>query len=142
MRRAKAALTAASFIVLPATSAFLAGFGAAHATGGTPGQVSGLVFNDVDTNGTKAATGEPGVDGITVKAYTSLAGVDTEVGTATTAGGGIYNINLASVNLGDSIKVVFSNFGAYQAVYSAQTTQTVTMATGTSGGGSSARGSA
>jgi hypothetical protein len=132
MRRAKAALTAASFIVLPATSAFLAGFGAAHAA--SPGQVSGLVFNDVDTNGTQAATGEPGVDGITVKAYTSLAGIDTEVGTATTAGGGIYNINLPSVNLGDSIKVVFSTLGTYQAVNPAQATQTVTMATGTSGG--------
>ena len=132
-RRAKAALTAASFVVFPATSAFLAGFGTAHAVGN--GLLTGLVFNDVDRDGSQAASGEPGVDGITATAYTSLGGIDTAVGTAVTANGGSYSINLnATVALGDPIKVIFTGLGTNQAVNPAQTTQTVYMRTGTSGG--------
>lgn len=133
VRRAKAALTAASFVVLPATSAFLAGFGTAHAVGG-PGAVSGSVYLDANRNSTQDG-GEAGVDGITATAYTTVGGVDTQIGSpVTTAGGGLYNINLSNVSAGDFIKVVFTNLGANSAVSIGGTTQTATLATGSSGG--------
>lgn len=133
VRRAKAALTAASFVVLPATSAFLAGFGAAHAIGG-PGAVGGSVYMDANRNGTQDS-GEAGVDGITATAYTTVSGVDTQIGSPTaTAGGGLYNINLSNVSAGDAIKVVFTNLGANTAVSIGGSTQTATLATGSSGG--------
>ena len=133
VRRAKAALTAASFVVLPATSAFLAGFGAAHAVGG-PGAVGGSVYMDANRNGTQDS-GEAGVDGITATAYTTVSGVDTQIGSPTaTTGGGLYNINLSNVSAGDAIKVVFTNLGANTAVSIGGSTQTATLATGSSGG--------
>lgn len=131
--RAKAAITAASFVVLPATSAFLAGFGAAHAVGG-PGAVAGSVYTDANRNGTQDS-GEAGVDGITATAYTTVGGVDTQIGSpAVTAGGGLYNINLSNVSAGDAIKVVFTNLGTNTAVSLGGATQTATLATGSSGG--------
>jgi uncharacterized repeat protein (TIGR01451 family) len=133
VRRAKAALTAASFVVLPATSAFLAGFGTAHAVGG-PGSVAGSVYLDANRNSTQDS-GEVGVDGITATAYTTVGGVDTQIGSpAVTAGGGLYNINLANVSAGDAIKVVFTNLGTNTAVSIGGATQTATLATGSSGG--------
>jgi uncharacterized repeat protein (TIGR01451 family) len=134
VRRAKAALTAASFVVLPATSAFLAGFGSAHAVG-SPGAVAGTVYLDANRNGL-LESGEVGVDGITATAYTtSVGGVDTQIGSpTTTAGGGLYNINLSNVSAGDAIKVIFTNLGANTATSLGGTTQTATLATGSSGG--------
>jgi SdrD B-like domain/Domain of unknown function DUF11 len=133
VRRAKAALTAASFVVLPATSAFLAGFGTAHAVGG-PGAVAGSVYLDANRNGIQES-GELGVDGVTATAYTTVGGVDTQIGSpATTAGGGSYNINLSNVSAGDFIKVVFTNLGANVASSTGGATQTATLATGSSGG--------
>jgi uncharacterized repeat protein (TIGR01451 family) len=133
VRRAKAALTAASFVVLPATSAFLAGFGTAHAVGG-PGSVAGSVYLDANRNSTQDS-GEAGVDGITATAYTTVGGVDTPIGSpAVTSGGGLYNINLTNVSAGDAIKVVFTNLGSNTAVSIGGATQTATLGTGSSGG--------
>jgi large repetitive protein len=133
VRRAKAALTAASFVVLPATSAFLAGFGTAHAVGG-PGSVAGSVYLDTNRNSTQDS-GEAGVDGIMATAYTTVGGVDTPIGSpAVTAGGGLYDINLTNVSAGDAIKVVFTNLGSNTAVSIGGAIQTATLATGSSGG--------
>jgi uncharacterized repeat protein (TIGR01451 family) len=132
VRRAKAALTAASFVVLPATSAFLAGFGTAHAVG--LGDVAGTVYLDANRNSTQDI-GELGVDGITATAYTTVGNVDTAIGSpAVTAGGGKYNIALTNVNAGDAIKVVFTNLGGNVASSIGGATQTATLATGSSGG--------
>ena len=58
---------------------------------GFSGTVSGIVWNDINTNGIREQ-GEAGIDGVTVKVYDSSC--DCLAGSVTTAGGGLYHVTV------------------------------------------------
>jgi SdrD B-like domain/Secretion system C-terminal sorting domain len=72
-------------------------------------QISGTVFKDFNFNGTQQPTGfptEPGVYGITVKAYNSA---NAQVGpTKTTAVNGTYSFSAAEIGAGTAVRIEFT----------------------------------
>ena len=78
---------------------------------GTKAQISGIVFRDINSNGTQelSAPAEPGEYGITVKAYNA---VNAVLATATTNASGNYSFSAAQIPSGTAVRLEFSGTAA------------------------------
>jgi SdrD B-like domain len=78
-------------------------------------QVSGTVFKDFNFNGTQQTSGfptEPGVFGITVRAYNST---NALLGTKTTAVNGTYSFTAGEIPATTAVRIEFSAAGVFNA---------------------------
>jgi len=97
VRRTGHLLGAVLLIVSALSGSLSGGFVTAADAGTTSGTVTGLVFDDYDVNGVRLAS-EPGVAGVTVRAFDATGAL---VGTTVTAADGTYSLPVTDAATAD-----------------------------------------